>query len=54
MNVLHQGFGNPKYFPSPLLQNMVAAGQLGAKSGQGFYTYTAGSKELKVSPRFQR
>jgi 3-hydroxybutyryl-CoA dehydrogenase len=52
MHVLHQGFGNPKYFPSPLLQNMVAAGQLGVKSGQGFYTYTAGSKDLVVAPRF--
>jgi 3-hydroxybutyryl-CoA dehydrogenase len=53
MHVLHQGFGNPKYFPSPLLQNMVAAGHLGIKAGQGFYVYTPGSKELKVSPGFQ-
>jgi 3-hydroxybutyryl-CoA dehydrogenase len=53
MNVLHNGFGNPKYFPSPLLQNMVSAGNLGAKSGQGFYTYTPGSKELVVAPYFK-
>jgi 3-hydroxybutyryl-CoA dehydrogenase len=53
MNVLHQGFGNPKYFPSALLQNMVAAGHLGIKSGRGFYEYTPGSKDVKVSSRFQ-
>jgi len=52
LNVLYTGFGNPKYFPCPLLQNMVAAGQKGIKSGQGFYTYTAGSKELVVAPQF--
>jgi 3-hydroxybutyryl-CoA dehydrogenase len=52
LNVLHQGFGNPKYAPCPLLVNMVTAGYLGAKSGEGFYKYTAGSKELLVSPRF--
>ena len=39
MNVLHDGFGDPKYRPCPLLRRMVAAGQLGRKSGQGFYTY---------------
>lgn len=54
MRVLHDGFGQPKYAPSPLLVNMVQAGHLGAKSGQGFYQHTAGSKELKVAPRFQR
>jgi len=52
LNVLHQGFGNPKYYPCPLLINMVQAGHKGIKSGIGFYTYTAGSKELKVSARF--
>lgn len=52
LNVLHTGFGNPKYFPSPLLQNMVAAGHKGFKSGQGFYLYSPGSKELVVAPQF--
>jgi len=52
LKVLQDGFGNPKYAPCPLLVNMVTAGKLGAKSGEGFYTYTAGSKELIVSPRF--
>lgn len=53
LNVLHDGFGNPKYAPCPLLVNMVAAGKLGVKSGEGFYAYTAGSKELVVSGRFK-
>jgi len=53
LNVLHDGFGNPKYAPCPLLVNMVTAGKLGAKSGEGFYQYTAGSKELVVSERFK-
>jgi len=53
LNVLYQGFGNPKYAPCPLLVNMVTAGKLGVKSGEGFYTYTAGSKELVVSDRFK-
>lgn len=52
LNVLHSGFGNPKYAPCPLLVNMVTAGKLGVKSGEGFYVYTAGSKELVVSPQF--
>ena len=52
LNVLHQGFGNPKYAACPLLINMVAAGNLGIKSGKGFYTYTPGSKDLIVSKRF--
>jgi len=53
LNVLHDGFGNPKYAPCPLLVNMVAAGRLGVKSGEGFYTYAAGSKDLVVSTRFK-
>ena len=53
LNVLHSGFGNPKYAPCPLLVNMVAAGHLGAKSGSGFYTYTFGSKELVVASKFK-
>lgn len=52
LKVLHEGFGNPKYAPCPLLVNMVTAGNLGAKSGEGFYKYTPGSKELVVSPLF--
>jgi 3-hydroxyacyl-CoA dehydrogenase len=54
LRVLHDGFGNPKYAPCPLLVNMVTAGKLGAKSGEGFYAYTPGSKELVVSERFGR
>lgn len=53
LNVLHDGFGNPKYAPCPLLVNMVTAGKLGAKSGEGFYLHTPGSKELVVSGRFK-
>lgn len=52
LKVLHDGFGNQKYAPCPLLVNMVTAGYLGVKSGEGFYKYTAGSKELVVSDRF--
>lgn len=52
MRVLHDGLGNPKYAPCPLLVNMVAAGKMGAKSGEGFYVYAQGSKELTVSKRF--
>lgn len=54
LKVLQDGYGNPKYAPCPLLVNMVMAGNLGAKSGQGFYTYTAGSKELLVADRFKK
>ncbi|RAJ00328.1 3-hydroxybutyryl-CoA dehydrogenase [Chitinophaga skermanii] len=54
LHVLHQGFGNPKYAPCPLLVNMVTAGYLGAKSGEGFYKYTPGSKELVVSSIFAK
>lgn len=53
LRVLHDGFGNPKYAPCPLLVNMVTAGRLGVKSGEGFYVYTAGSKDLVVAPRFR-
>lgn len=52
LRVLYDGFGNPKYAPCPLLVNMVAAGHLGMKSGEGFYQYAQGSKELVVSKRF--
>jgi 3-hydroxybutyryl-CoA dehydrogenase len=54
MRVLHDGFGNPKYAPCPLLVNMVTAGNLGAKSGKGFYEYTAGSKDLVVAENFRK
>ena len=54
LRVLNDGFGNPKYAPCPLLVNMVTAGKLGVKSGEGFYTYTAGSKELLVSKSFKK
>lgn len=53
LRVLQDGFGNPKYAPCPLLVNMVMAGKLGAKSGEGFYTYTPGSKDLVVAERFR-
>lgn len=53
LNVLHDGFGDPKYRPCPLLVNMVMAGKLGAKSSEGFYSYTHGTKELIVSERFK-
>ena len=53
LKVLQDGFGNPKYAPCPLLVNMVMAGKLGAKSGEGFYKYSAESKDLVVSDRFK-
>lgn len=52
LNVLYEGFGNPKYAPCPLLVNMVTAGKLGAKNGEGFYIYGHGTKELVVAPNF--
>jgi len=54
MKVLHDGFGNPKYAPCPLLVNMVEAGFKGAKTGEGFYKYTKGSKDIRVSDRFKK
>ncbi|HRO99239.1 MAG TPA: 3-hydroxybutyryl-CoA dehydrogenase [Flavobacteriales bacterium] len=54
LRVLHEGFGNPKYAPCPLLVQMVTAGKLGVKSGEGFYQYTAGSKDLVVAPAFRK
>ncbi len=52
LEVLYNGFKNPKYAPCPLLTNMVNANYLGKKSGEGFYKYAEGSKELVVSDRF--
>lgn len=52
MMVLYNGFGNPKYAPCPLLTNMVTAKKLGIKTGEGFYDYTGGTKELVVSKSF--
>ena len=54
LKVLYGGFGNPKYAPCPLLINMVTAGRLGVKSGEGFYVHVKGSKELVVSSYFNK
>lgn len=54
LQVLYDGFGNPKYAPCPLLVNMVTAGKKGVKTGEGFYVYTPGSKDLVVSPSFKK
>lgn len=54
LKVLHDGFGNPKYAPCPLLVNMVQAGHHGIKSGNGFYQYSHGTKDLVVSDRFKK
>jgi 3-hydroxybutyryl-CoA dehydrogenase len=54
LHVLHDGFGNPKYAPCPLLINMVQAGHKGVKAGTGFYTYAPGRKELVVAERFKK
>lgn len=53
LQVLHDGLGNPKYSPCPLLVNMVLAKRLGVKAGEGFYSYTTGSKDITVSHRFK-
>ncbi len=52
LNVMHNGFKNPKYAPSPLLVNMVMAGKLGVKSGEGFYDYSEHRKAEVVSKQF--
>jgi 3-hydroxybutyryl-CoA dehydrogenase len=52
LQVLHDGFGNPKYAPCLLLVNMVTAGHHGVKTGSGFYKYPAGSRELAVADKF--
>ncbi|NNE55287.1 MAG: 3-hydroxybutyryl-CoA dehydrogenase, partial [Flavobacteriales bacterium] len=54
LKVLHEGFGNPKYAPCPLLVNMVMAENLGAKSGQGFYDWSNGPKDLTVAQSFAK
>jgi 3-hydroxybutyryl-CoA dehydrogenase len=53
LEVLHEGFGNPKYAPCPLLVNMVTAKKLGVKSGEGFYNYSQGTKDLVVADTFK-
>jgi 3-hydroxybutyryl-CoA dehydrogenase len=53
LRVMYNGFGNQKYAPCPLLVNMVTAGKLGVKSGEGFYVYTPGSKDIVVSSSFK-
>ncbi|WP_417785251.1 3-hydroxybutyryl-CoA dehydrogenase [Tenacibaculum sp.] len=52
LNVMYDGFKNPKYAPCPLLVNMVAAGKLGVKSGEGFYDYSESRKAEKVAKMF--
>jgi 3-hydroxybutyryl-CoA dehydrogenase len=54
LNVLYEGFGNPKYAPCPLLVNMVTAGKKGVKSGEGFYSWTHGTKDLVLAPNFSK
>lgn len=54
LRVLHDGFGTSKYAPCPLLVNMVTSGNLGVKTGQGFYKYTKGSKDLVVADNFRQ
>ncbi|TSJ42428.1 3-hydroxybutyryl-CoA dehydrogenase [Fluviicola chungangensis] len=54
LEVLHDGFGNPKYAPCPLLVNMVTAGKKGVKTGEGFYSWNHGTKDLIVAPNFAK
>ncbi len=54
LRVLQDGFGEAKYAPCPLLVNMVQAGKMGVKSGEGFYVYAPGTKDLVVSPSFRK
>lgn len=54
LNVMYNGFKNPKYAPCPLLVNMVMAGKLGVKSGEGFYDYSESKKAEKVSSQFSK
>ena len=54
LKVLQDGYGSPKYAPAPLLVNMVTAGKLGVKSGEGFYSWTHGTKELIVADNFKK
>jgi 3-hydroxybutyryl-CoA dehydrogenase len=54
LEVLHNGFGNPKYAPCPLLVNMVVAGKKGVKSGEGFYSWNHGTKDLIVADNFKK
>lgn len=54
LEVLHEGFGNPKYAPCPLLVNMVTAGKKGVKTGEGFYSWTHGTKDLIVADYFKK
>ena len=54
LEVMYEGFGNPKYAPCPLLKNMVVAGKLGRKSGTGFYSYTHGTKDWVVADQFKK
>ena len=54
LEVMHEGYGNPKYAPNPLLVNMVTAGKLGVKSGEGFYDYSEGTKNKKVAAQFAK
>ena len=54
LEVMHEGFGNPKYAPNPLLVNMVMAGKLGIKSGEGFYDYSEGPRNKKVAAQFAK
>ena len=49
LNVMHQGYGKPKYSPNPILINLVTSGDLGVKSGKGFYDYSNGIKNASVA-----